>query len=290
MIDATPCCAPATHIEFSDHFSIPSIRLTGDDAILEPWILDTVLSSAGATLHIRDEPHLLLLCDGAMGVDFWGNFWAMPQDSVLPTGMTLNQQSLDNFYWDHCHSSVPTTFGNPDQDGLGPGDYLDRLFQDEPTLSQDDDYRHGGYLRVNGVRAGDLRLLRKWVARLQTNPETDLGEVVELHGVRLRARDFAIRWCLWCIRYGTLFRLRHALPKGTDEVPGRRAACPSEPQGWLGIRPPRRSTGGKAPRKTLAAAPAPKAAAAAAASGGGSDDQYGAASRERATRASKRKR
>ena len=277
-------------LELSDHFRIPSIRLTGDDAILEPWILDTVLSSAGATLHIRDEPHLLLLCDGAIGVDFWGNFWELPQDSAAPTGMKLIQQSLDNFYWDAGHFALPSTFGNPDQDGLGPGEILTRLFHDEPTLSQDDDYRHGGYLRVNGVRAGDLRLLRKWVRRLQTEPETDPGEVIELHGVRLRATDFAIRWCLWCIRYGTLFRLRHAVPKGTDEVPGRRASSPSEPQGWLGCRPPRKSTGGKVPRKRLGTAPPPKAAAAAAASGGDSGGQHGAASSKQATRASKRKR
>ena len=281
-------------IELSEEFPIPNIHLSGDEPLLEPWMFDTLLSST--TLHIRDKAHMLLSSDGTIGCDGWGNFFELPQDSVLPTGMKLVQQTLDNFYWDHCHDDVPATFQSDEPDkGFAPNEYLSRLFEDE-SLCEEAEYRHGGYLRVNGVRAGDLRMLRKWVQRIQTEDDAtlfageDLGrelreQVVECHGVRMRAKDVAIRWCLWCIRYGTLFRLRHQISEGTDEAPGRRADVPSEVQGWLGSKPPRKSTGGKAPRKQLAV---PKKRAAATSEASGSGDAHDG--RSQAARVSKRKR
>ena len=130
--------------------------------MMEDGIFDSLLHN-GATLHFRK--HLLRGSDG-VGCDAWGNFWATPSDSAMPTGMRLIHQTLDNFQWSGCTpSDCARTFGPGEGASLNPASYLEGLFRGDKALRPEKKYAHGGYLRVNGTRSGDLALLRKWVYR-----------------------------------------------------------------------------------------------------------------------------
>jgi hypothetical protein len=222
---------PTTHI-----FDTAQTHEFSDRAFFEPWICDSLLTAC--SLNRQDG------VDRQKNSNMWGQFYECP-------GSSVKHQVLDNFWWHHAGSDEARTFDSEDG-SLLPSDYLNQLFKNEKEVAFLERRGHGGYLRVNGVQKGDLAILRRWLHRLTHESDRCIfggnnhgreEQSKEIHSILIHAKDFAARWCLWNIRYGTLFRLKHNQPSGCDEK--------GVVQGWLGCRPPRKSTGGNAPRKRL---------------------------------------